>query len=224
MANRDMAWHQDPDRLDALVRETAEYLRTLYGVGRRFATTSHPRAGRRTWLDAYAESPRFWFFPIADAALISALCRSDAKQAQSPRARSRMQQWWNDVTREDADLRRRATRLARMVADGLDPATAHHPPLDGRRVYALYADRRRINRFYARVVDRFESPPPISWLPVVFDDHDGYITMRHARWVRVAAVKFVAAFIGADEERIRWCVERSPRRRMHEAPPVASDL
>jgi hypothetical protein len=63
------------------------------------------------------------------------------------------------------------------------------------------------------VVDRFESPPPISWLPVVFDDDNGYITMRHARWARVASVKIVAAFLGADEARIRRFVERSKRRR-----------
>jgi hypothetical protein len=91
VANLETAWYQDPDSLDALVRETAEYLKTLHGVGCRFATTSPPRAGRRTWLDAYAASPRFWFFPVEDAALISALCRS-GQQDQSVSARSRMQQ------------------------------------------------------------------------------------------------------------------------------------
>jgi hypothetical protein len=203
-----LGWYEDPDTLDALVRETTEYLKTLHGVGRRFATITRPRAGRRTWLDAYAESPRFWFFPIEEAALISTLCRADAHQVQTSSARSRMQQWWNDVTRDDAEQRRRAIRLARLVAEALDPVTAFQTPLDRRRVHALYANRRRINRFYARVTDHVESPPPISWLPVVFDDDDGYITMRHARWARVAAVKFVAAFVGVDEERIGRLVER----------------
>jgi hypothetical protein len=214
MASLDTAWYYDPDTLDALARETAEYLKHLHGVGRRFATNNRPCAlGQRTWLNAYAESARFWFLPIEDAALISALCTSDAQQFQSPQAQTRMQQWWNDVTREDAEHRRRATRLARVVAEALDPSTTHPAPLDRRRVYALYADRRRINRFYARLVERFESPPPISWLPVIPDDDYGYITMRHARWVRAASVKFLAAFLGADEESIRRVVKRAQPRR-----------
>ena len=212
MVAQETAWYQDPDTLDALVRETADYLKSLHGVGRRFATASPRRTGRRTWLGAYADSARFWFFPIEDAALISELCHSGTQQTRSSQVRTRMQDWWADVTRDDAEHRRRATRLARVVAEALDPPTLHATRLDRQRVRTLYLNRRRINRFYARLVDQFESPPPISWLPVVFDDDDGYITMRHARWARVASVKFVAAFLGADEERIKRLVERSRRR------------
>jgi hypothetical protein len=180
MSSPDAPWCRDPDTLDALARHTVDYLQHLHGVGRRFGTNRRSQPlGRRSWLHAYAECARFWFLPIEDAALISAL--SDAGPFQNPQAQTRMQQWWHDVTQEDAEHRDRATRLARAVAEALDPPTTPPVSLDRRRVYALYADRRRLNRLYVGLVDRFQTPPPISWLPVIPDHECGYLTMCHAR-------------------------------------------
>jgi hypothetical protein len=215
MSSPGAGWCRDAETLDALARQTADYLRHLHGVGRRFGTTSRPRpVGRRTWLHAYADCARFWFLPIEDVALISTLSNSrEAQPFQNPQAQTRMQQWWHDVTQEDAEHRHRATRLARAVAEALDPPTSPPVSLDRRRVYALYADRRRLNRLYAGLVDRFQTPPPISWLPVVPDHEIGHLTMCQAGWAHTAAVKFLAAFLGSDENVIREFVERPRPRR-----------
>ena len=160
----DAGWCHEPKTLAALACQTADYLRDLHGVGRRFGMDSPSRAlGRRTWLHAYAECARFWFLPIEDAALISAV--SDAEEAQpcqNLQAHSRIEQWWEDVTHEDAQHRHRATRLARTVAEALGPPADQSSSLDPRRVYSLYTDRRRLNRLYVGLVRRFQAPPPIS--------------------------------------------------------------
>jgi hypothetical protein len=88
MSSPDAGWCRDPDTLDALARQTADYLQNLHGVGRRFGTTSRARPlGRRTWLHAYAECARFWFLPIEDAALISALFNGEEARGWGRRYR-----------------------------------------------------------------------------------------------------------------------------------------
>jgi hypothetical protein len=204
------AWYHDPATVAALAQETASISRAFTGSGAALRRASRqPHApGRRSWMDAYAEAPRFWFLPIEHAALMSALCQGDAPQFQNRQAQTRMQAWWSDVTRDDVEDRSRAARLARVVAEAWDASTNHPAPLNRHRVCRLHTDRYRINRFYAGLARRFETPPPISWLPVIPDHHDGYITMRHARWPRSASVKFLTAFLGADEEVIRQFVGR----------------
>jgi hypothetical protein len=207
-------WWQDPEVLAAGAREVAAYLQDLHAVGRRFAT--HPRRPTprpRAWLNAYAESPRFWFLSVEDAALIAALCHSDAEGPRNPQAEAKIEQWWHDMTADDAEHRRRSTRLARLLAEALDPPGGRPSPLDTARVRALYVQRRRINRLHAELVERFPTLPPISWLPVLRDDEDRFVTMTDAGWVRLAAVTFLAAFVGVDERTIRRHLKEAQRLR-----------
>jgi hypothetical protein len=91
-------WWQDPAVLAAGAREVAAYLTGLHAVGRRFATnTRRPTPRPRTWVEAYAESARFWFLSMEDAALIAALCHSDAEGSRHPQAEAKIGQWWHDA-------------------------------------------------------------------------------------------------------------------------------
>jgi hypothetical protein len=205
------AWWGDLEVLAAGADEVAAYLTDLHAVGRRFATRrSTPRP--RTWLDAYAESARFWFLSMEDAALIAALCHSDAEGARNPRAYAKIEQWWRDMTADDAEHRRRSTRLARLLAEALDPPGASPAPLDSTRVRALYVQQLRINRLHVGVVERFQTLPPVSWLPVLGDEDGGWVTMTDAGWARRAAVAFLAAFLGVDERTIRRHIKKGKRR------------
>lgn len=205
------AWWEDLEVLAAGAHEVAAYLTDLHAVGRRFATLrTTPRP--RTWLDAYAASARFWFLSMEDAALIAALCHSDAKGAHNPRAYAKIEQWWRDMTADDAEHRRRSTRLARLLAEALDPPGASPAPLDSARVRALYVQQLRINRLHVGVVERFQTLPPVSWIPVLGDEDGGCVTMTDAGWVRRAAVAFLAAFLGVDERTIRRHIKKGKRR------------
>jgi hypothetical protein len=206
-------WWQDPDVLASGAREVAAYLTDLHAVGRRFATNTRRRQPRHwTWLDAYAESARSWFLSMEDAALIAALCHSsDAERSRNPQAYAKIEQWWHDVTADDAEHRRRSTRLARLLAEALDPPGAPPTSLDSSRVRALYVQRRRINRLHAGVVERFPTLPPISWLPVLRDEDGGFVSMADVGWVRLAAVGFLAAFVGVDERTIRRHLKEAKR-------------
>jgi hypothetical protein len=85
IAGRVGSWWREPDVLTAAAREGEAYLQDLHAVGRRFATNTRRRQPRHwTWLDAYAESARFWFLSMEDAALIAALCHSDAEGSRHP--------------------------------------------------------------------------------------------------------------------------------------------
>jgi hypothetical protein len=135
-------WWQDPEVLAAGAREVAAYLQDLHAVGRRFAArTGRPTPRPRTWFDAYAESARFWFLSVEDAALIAVLCHSDAEGSRNPQAEAKIEQWWHDMTADDAEHRRRSTRLARLLAEALDPPGDLPSPLDTARVRALYVQR-----------------------------------------------------------------------------------
>jgi hypothetical protein len=206
-------WWQDPEVLAAGARDVAAYLQDLHAVGRRFATNTRRRQPRPwTWLDAYAESARFWFLSMEDAALIAELCRSDAEGSRHPQAYAKIEQWWHDMTADDAEQRRRSTRLARRLAEALDPPGAPPSLLDSARVRVLYVQRRRINRLHAGLVERFPTLPPISWLPVLRDDDGAFVTMADAGWARRAAVAFLAAFLGVDERTIRRHIKKARRR------------
>jgi hypothetical protein len=208
-------WWQDPEVLAAGAREVAAYLQDLHAVGRRFAThTRLPTPRPRTWLAAYAEAARFWFLSVEDAALIAVLCHPDAEGSRNPQAEAKIEQWWHDMTADDTEHRRRSTRLARLLAEALDPPGGLPSPLDTARVRALYVQRRRINRLHAGLVERFPTLPPISWLPVLRDDEGRFVTMADAGWVRLAAVTFLAAFVGVDERTIRRHLEEARRLRL----------
>jgi hypothetical protein len=72
-------------------------------------------------------------------------------------------------------------------------------------------DMRRINRLHARLVERVPTLPPISWLPVLRDDDGDFVTMADAGWVHLAAVKFLAAFVGVDARTIRRHLKEANR-------------
>jgi hypothetical protein len=205
---------QDPEVLAARApAEVAAYLQDLHAVGRRFATnTRRPTPRPRTWLDAYAESARFWFLSVEDAALIAVLCHSDAEGSRNPQAAAKIEQWWHDMTADDAEQRRRSTRLARLLAEALDPPGGPPSPLDSARVRTLYVQRRRINRLHAGLIEHFPTLPPVSWLPVLRDDDGAFVTMADAGWARRAAVAFLAAFLGVDERTIRRHIKKARRR------------
>ena len=201
----------DPEILAAGADEVAAYLSDLHGVGRRFVTR-RPTSRPRTWLDAYAESARFWFLSMEDAALIAALCHLDAEGTRNPRAYAKIGQWLRDMSADDAEHRRRSTRLARLLAEAFDTPGASPAPLDSAGVRTLYVQQLRINRLHARVVECFQTLPPVSWLPVLGDE-DGCITMTDAGWTRRAAVAFLTAFLGADERTIRRHIDKRTRLR-----------
>ena len=134
------AWWMDPEVIAVGADEVAAYLTDLHAVGRRFATR-RPTSRPPTWLDAYGESARFWFLSMEDAALIATLCHSDAEGARNPRAYAKIEQWWCDMSADDAEHRRRSTRLARLLAEAFDPPGAAPAPLDSTRVRALYGQR-----------------------------------------------------------------------------------
>lgn len=194
-------------------QEGAAYLTDLCGVGRRFATNTRRQPRPWVWLDAYAESSRFWFLSIEDAALLAALCHPDAEWSLHPQAQANIERRLRAVTAEDVEHRHRSTRLARLLAQALDPPGGLPSALDSARVRALYLQQRRINRFHAELVEQFQTLPPISWLPVLQDDEGCFVTMAHVRWVRLAAVKFVAAFVGIDERTIRRHLKEANRLR-----------
>lgn len=189
----------------------AAYLEDLHAVGRRFAA-KRPTSRPRTWLHAYAESARFWFLSIEDAALMAALCHSDAEWSRHPQAQAKIEQWLHDVTADDGEHRRRSAHLARVLAEALDPPGTPPSALDSSRVRALYVQRRQINRLHAELVGRFQMLPPVSWLPVLRDEDGAFVTMADAGWARRAAVAFLAAFLGVDERTIRRHIKKARRR------------
>lgn len=206
-------WWQDPDVLAAGACQGAAYLQDLHAVGRRFATNTRRRQPRHwTWLDAYAESARFWFLSIEDATLMAALCHSEAEWSRHPQAQAKIEQWLHDVTADDGEHRRRSTHLARVLAEALDPPGTSPAALDSSRVRALYVQRCQINRLHAELVERFQTLPPVSWLPVLRDEDGAFVTMAAPGWARRAAVAFLAAFLGADERTIGLHIKKARRR------------
>ena len=149
---------------------------------------------------------------MEDAALIAVLY-ADVEGSRNPQAEAKIEQWWHDMTADDAEHRRRSTRLARLLAEALDPPGGRPSPLDTARVRALYVQRRRINRLHAGLIERVPTLPPISWLPVLRDDEGRFVTMADAGWARLAAVTFLAAFAGVDEQTIRRHLKEAQRRR-----------